>query len=457
MKVLVSGGTGLVGQHLVRRLLEDGHEVIALSRDVNDATLNLPVRCRVHEWMPESGHLDARALEDVDAVVHLAGESVASGKWNEARKRRILGSRVDGTRTLVDAIAGLPASQRPGVFVCASAVGYYGDRGDEILDEGSASGAGFLADVCRVWEHEARAVEEAGVRWVSLRIGVVLARDGGALPRMLPAFRLGLGAKMGSGRQWMNWIHIADLVSLFIFAIHDKTLSGPVNAVSPTPVTNADFTWSLGRALHRPALFLIPGSLLRIAMGEMACILLDSQRVIPEAAGDAGFHFDYSDLSLALTDLCADASRELRFEMWIDHPPEELFPFFADPENLESITPRILRFRLKDTPESPLREGTTIDYRLRLHGLPIRWRSRIEVWDPPRTFVDTQVRGPYKTWRHTHEFESLDGGTVVRDIVRYELPFGALGDWAAGRIVENDLAFIFAYRRTRLGELLSAM
>ncbi len=454
MKILVSGATGLVGQHLVRRLLESGHDVTALSRDAGDATLNLPVRCRVHEWTPENGHLDGSALEGIDAVVHLAGENVGGGRWSAARKRSILRSRVDGTRTLTDAITRLPACARPRVFVSASAIGFYGDRGDEILDETSDSGSGFLSDVCRVWEREARSVEAAGVRWVSLRTGVVLAKESGALPRMLPAFRLGAGARLGNGRQWMSWIHVADLVSLLVFAIENQELQGPVNAVSPTPLTNRDFTRTLARVLRRPAVARVPRMLLRWALGEMSSVVLASQRVIPAAATEAGFRFDYSDLPLALTDLCADAAKELRLEMWIDRPPQEVFPFFADPNNLEAITPRILRFRILRASEGPIHEGALLDYRLRLHGVRLRWRTRVEVWDPPRAFVDAQLRGPYKTWRHTHEFEELDGGTIVRDIVRYELPLGAFGAWIAGRFVEHDLAFIFAYRRTRLLELL---
>jgi len=455
MKILVSGATGLVGQHLVRRLLESGHEVVALSRDAADAVLNLPVRCRVHEWTPENGHLDVRALEGVEAVVHLAGEDVGGGRWTVARKRAIARSRIDGTRTLVEAIAGLAPAARPRVFVSASAIGFYGDRGDQILDETAEAGSGFLCDVCRVWEQEARRVEAAGVRWVSLRTGVVLAKEDGALPRMLPAFRLGVGAKFGSGRQWMSWIHIADLVSLLVFAIENRELEGPVNAVSPTPLTNRDFTRTLARVLRRPALLLIPGTLLRWALGEMSSVVLDSQRVVPTAAGDAGFCFDYSDLALALTDLCADASKELRLEMWIDRPPQQVFPFFADPGNLESITPQTLGFNIVRGADAPVCEGTVLDYRLRLRGFPIRWRSRIDVWDPPRAFVDVQLRGPYKAWRHTHEFEPLDGGTVVRDVVRYELRCGALGEWIAGRRVAEELSFIFAYRRTRLVELLA--
>ncbi|HYC57199.1 MAG TPA: TIGR01777 family oxidoreductase [Candidatus Binatia bacterium] len=453
MKVLVTGATGLVGQHLVRRLLEGGHDVVALSRNLDEALLTLPVRCMVHEWNPEAGHLDGRAWDGVRAVVHLAGENVGAARWSRRRKDAILKSRALGTRTLVESIGLLPPEKRPKIFVSASAIGFYGDRGDEILEETASHGEDFLADVCRVWEHEARRSETHGLRWVSLRTGIVLAREGGALAKMLPLFRVGLGGRLGSGDQWMSWIHIADLVSLYMLAIENDELEGPVNAVAPNPVTNKQFTRSLARVLRRPALAPAPATMLRMMLGEMSSLVLGSQRVVPVAADDAGFKFDYEDLELALRDLCLDAAREMRQELWLDSPASEVFAFFSDPQNLEEITPQFLGFRIVKAPDDGMTEGSTIDYRIRLHRLPVRWRSRIDVWDPPRTFVDTQVKGPYKSWRHTHEFEALDGGTLVRDVVRYELPFGALGEWLAGKMVERDLALIFAYRRTRLLEL----
>jgi len=426
---------------------------VALSRNLDEALLTLPIKCTVHEWNPEAGHLDGRAWEGVSSVIHLAGENVGTARWSRRRKDSILRSRALGTRTLVESIGLLPPEKRPRTFVSASAIGFYGDRGDEPLEETAEHGDDFLADVCRVWEHEARRAENHGMRWVSLRTGIVLAREGGALGKMLPLFRLGLGGRLGSGDQWMSWIHIEDLVSLYVFAIEKDELEGPVNAVSPNPVTNKEFTRTLARVLRRPALFPAPAAALKMMLGEMSILLLGSQRVVPVAADDAGFRFDYEELELALRNLCLDPAREMRQELWLDAPPAEVFPFFADAHNLPDITPQFLNFRVVRAPDDGMTEGTTIDYRLSLHRLPMRWRSRIDVWDPPRTFVDTQVRGPYKSWRHTHEFEPLDGGTLVRDIVRYELPFGALGQWVAGDRVERDLALIFAYRRTRLLEL----
>lgn len=456
MRVLVTGATGLVGRRLVKRLLDSGHETVAVSRNVGDAAVSLPVRCAIAGWRPEAGQLDASALEGVDAVVHLAGENVGDSAWSEPRKAAILRSRVDSTRALVGALAQLEPASRPSVLVSASAIGFYGDCGQEEVDETSAGGQGFLAEVCRQWEDEARRVETLGMRWVAARIGVVLARDGGAVGSMLPLFRLGLGGPVGGGAQWISWIHVDDLVSLLVAAIENPEIEGPVNAVAPAPVTNREFSHRLSRALGRPAILPVPGFALRAALGEMADLVLDGCKVKSAALEDSNFRFDYGDLDLALADICADLSKTIEQEVWIDRPVEDVFRFFSDPYNLESITPKFLGFSILSVSEGGLREGALIDYRLLLHHLPLRWRTRIEVWDPPRSFVDVQLRGPYRSWRHTHDFEPFEGGTLIRDVVRYELPLGALGELVGGRWVERDVALIFAYRRTRLLELFAA-
>jgi len=232
-------------------------------------------------------------------MVHLAGEPIAQ-RWTEAAKKRIYDSRVEGTRRLVNALKA--QSDRPGVLVCASAVGIYGSRGDEILTETSAPGTGFLPRLAEDWEQAARTAEALGIRVISLRLGVVLGH-GGALAKLLLPFRLGVGGRLGSGRQWMSWIHIDDLVNLIVFALSNVTLSGAVNAVAPHPVTNAEFTRELARALHRPAIFPVPGFALKLLFGEMASMLLGGQRAIPQAALAAGFQFRYSELGSALAAL----------------------------------------------------------------------------------------------------------------------------------------------------------
>jgi len=291
-RVLVTGATGLVGGRLLPALLDGGLEVAAVSRRPAAA---LDPRAELVTW--DGWALPAGALAGARAVVHLAGEPIFGGLPSGARRRRIRESRVASTRRLVEAIAALAPAQRPAVLVCASAVGIYGSRGDEVLDEAAPPGQGFLAEVCRAWEEEAA---RAPVRSVSLRIGIVLAREGGALPRMALPFRLGLGGSLGDGRQWFPWIHVADLVALVATALRDESLQGPLNAVAPAPVRNAELTRALARRLRRPALLRVPAFALRLALGDLAQELLGSRRVLPRKAEAAGFRFAYPELEGAL-------------------------------------------------------------------------------------------------------------------------------------------------------------
>lgn len=295
MKITISGASGLIGRRLMKALANDRHALHVLSRH---AGTNMPVGVRLSAWDPPKGEPPADSLRDADAVIHLAGEPVAQ-RWNADVKQRIRDSRVAGTRNLVQALAKLP--QRPRVLISASAVGYYGDRGDETLTESSAAGNGYLAEVCQSWEKEAQGAEALGMRVVFVRTGIVLDSRGGALQKMLPPFRMGVGGKVGSGRQWMPWIHAQDLVDLYRFAL-EQPLKGPVNGAAPYPVVNADFTKTLAAALKRPAIFPVPGIALRVLFGEMADVLMASQRVLPKVAEAAGFRFQFPQLGPALAD-----------------------------------------------------------------------------------------------------------------------------------------------------------
>ena len=293
MRVLVSGSRGLIGSSLVPFLAAEGHVVTRLVRG--------PARPGGAEvpWGPQQGRLDPGMLEGHDGVVHLAGENLASGRWTPERKVELVDSRVKGTRLLAETLAGL--THPPKVMVCASAIGYYGDRSDEVLTEKSSSGHGFLSDLCREWEAASAPAEEKGIRVVGLRFGVVLSPVGGALKKMLLPFRLGVGGRLGSGRQYMSWIVLDDVLVIVLRALTDDTLAGPVNAVSPGPVTNLDFTRTLGRVLMRPAVFPVPAFALRMVFGEMADeTLLASNRVQPAKLQAAGFTFGHPDLEGAL-------------------------------------------------------------------------------------------------------------------------------------------------------------
>ena len=297
MKVIIAGGSGLLGSALSAALADERHEVVVLTRRSGSSHAS---RVSQVQWTPDGGvGAWTSALDSADAVINLAGEPIGAGRWSAARKQRIEDSRVLATRSLVNAIeaSGTP----PPVLISGSAVGYYGPCGDEVVTEASPAGTDFLAHVCASWEAEAIRAVSSRVRVVRLRTGLVLDRRGGALPRMLLPFRLGAGGPLGSGRQYWPWIHIDDWVSLVRWAMVTPGLSGPVNATSPTPVPNAEFARSLGRAMHRPALVPTPGFALRLMLGEMADgLLLSGQRAVPAKALDAGFPFRYQRLEQAL-------------------------------------------------------------------------------------------------------------------------------------------------------------
>jgi hypothetical protein len=296
MKILVSGSTGLIGSALVPFLTAGGHKVIRLIR-----AETRPGQAAVH-WDPAAGKIDSNALEGLDAVVHLAGENIAVRRWTPAQKARIRDSRVQGTRLLAQSLARL--QQPPKVMVCASAIGFYGDRGEELLTEASAPGSGFLTDTCRDWEAAAQPASEKNIRVVNLRLGVVLNPGGGALAKMLLPFRLGVGGKIGSGRQYMSWIGIDDVVGVIHYALTTDELRGPVNAVAPNPVTNREFTKTLGRVLSRPTIFPMPAFAARLAFGEMADeLLLASTRVKPARLQNSGYYFHHPRLEDALRHL----------------------------------------------------------------------------------------------------------------------------------------------------------
>lgn len=294
MKALVTGATGLVGRELLRRL----ESAVVLTRDVAESERRLGSSVTAWPWQPSREPAPAAAFDGVDAVFHLAGEPVAAGRWTAERKQRIKDSRVLGTRHLVATLAALPALPR--VLICASGVDFYGDRGDTELTEGSARGQGFLSDVCEAWEAEARVAESYGIRVVLARLGLVLAPRGGALDRMLPPFRLGVGGKLGDGRQWLPWVHLDDAVGLLLHAARDERLRGPLNVVAPEAVTNAEFTRALGQALGRPTLLAVPRLALRVVFGEISQALLDSRRVIPGVALETHYEFRHPRLAPAL-------------------------------------------------------------------------------------------------------------------------------------------------------------
>ncbi len=300
MKVLITGSSGMIGGHLMRRLIDDGHSVLRLVRR--------PVRDPKTEvrWIPARDRIDREGVAEADAVIHLAGKNVASGRWNDRLKQEIMDSRVESTELLAQTLAELRAEGRdPKTLLSMSATGFYGSRGDEELVEDSPPGDGFIADVCIDWEHATRFAIHAGLRVVNMRLGVVLAKSGGMMDKLAPIFRLGIGGPIGNGRQWFPWIHIDDAINAIIYLLTSDSLSGPVNIVSPGIVQHSEFVKALGSALNRPAVVPVPAKLVELAMGkDMARdTVLTSQRVIPRKLLDDGFTFQYQDLTEALVSL----------------------------------------------------------------------------------------------------------------------------------------------------------
>lgn len=298
MQVTITGASGFIGRRLVSQLESAGHSIHVLGRAPRTGG---SLSAQFSVWEPEKGPPPAAALA-VDAVIHLAGEPV-SQRWSPEVKRRIRDSRVIGTQQLLTGLR--QVEHRPKVLVTASAVGYYGDRGNEVLTESSEPGDTFLSRICVEWEASARAARSFGLRVVPVRIGLVLGKGGGALEKMLPLFKAGVGGRLGAGTQWMPWVHLDDLVSLMVRAVEDESWNGPVNGAAPNPVTNVDFTTALGRAVHRPALLPVPEFAVKLLYGEMAQILFHSQRVIPQVPLSAGFEFRHPELFGALKAILA--------------------------------------------------------------------------------------------------------------------------------------------------------
>ena len=295
--LLVTGASGFVGKTLCSSAAENGHGVVALSRTPDTTSALLHHVKRVEAWRPDTQLIPSSALSDIGAVVHLAGETIGE-RWNPDKKQRIRESRVNSTIRLVESLS--KVETKPEVLVCASAIGFYGDSGDEEFTEDSPPGNDFLAEVCQDWELEAQKAEALGIRVVRVRLGHVFGKDGGLLGKMLPPFYMGLGGRLGSGTQWMSWIHIDDVARIILYAIKNQNINGALNATAPLPVRNIEFTKTLGRVIRRPTLFPVPTFALKLRYGEFTDFMLMSQRVLPEKTLSMGYEFRYADLESAL-------------------------------------------------------------------------------------------------------------------------------------------------------------
>lgn len=300
-KIIITGATGLIGQQLTIKLTDMGYKITIFTRNPDNAQKKLPNVHKVVKW--EYDYVDEwlHELESVDAVIHLAGANLSTKRWNKEYKKLLYDSRIISTKKLIEAIK--TVERKPKVFITASAIGYYGNRSDEILTEESEAGKDFLANLCNDWEKEAKNVERLGVRSVQIRTGLVLSRNEGALKQMLPAFKYFIGGPLGNGKQWYSWLHIEDIINVYIKVLESEILSGPINAVSPNPVTMKKFAKILGEVLHRPSLFSVPKIILLLVIGQVAEVVTSSQRVVPEKLLNSSFKFKFEKLEDALRDI----------------------------------------------------------------------------------------------------------------------------------------------------------
>lgn len=455
-RVLVLGGTGFVGRELGQQLAKQGHQVVIVARRPERVRGTLPFPCELHAWADVSQPIPPAALAGCDAVVNLVGEGIADKPWTKARRNVLLESRTASVAALSSALRQM-SGPRPKVIVQTSAIGYFGDRGDEVLTEASQAGKGFLPDVCQAWEaHDLAAV--AG-RVVTLRFGLVLGLTGGALPKLLGIYAKGLGAVLGNGRQWVSWIHIDDLVAMIMTSITDQRWQGVFNGTAPEPCPFKAFNAALAEHGRYNANKVVPALVIRLAMGKRAALVLDSARVLPAAAERLGFQFKFRTIGAAFAHLIGDTvgkgMRRLVTRQWVPQPPAEIWPFFTEAKNLTRLTPDWLGFKVKGMSTAAIGEGTRINYTISLRGLPMKWESLIKDWQPGALFVDEQTRGPYDVWHHRHGFEALAGGTLMTDDVQYRLPLKAVGELTAGLLVERDVARIFAFRRQAIADMWS--
>jgi uncharacterized protein (TIGR01777 family) len=450
MKIMITGGTGLVGKEIGKKLAAKGHELFVLTRNKQKADLHCPYPQTAVTWdeLPTwSG------LGELDFIINLAGAGINDQRWNESYKKKIYESRVYGTQKLIQ-LANEKVSHLQ-AFISTSAIGVYGEADDVFADEDYNKSYDFLGQVCQDWEAPLGDLQKG--RSVIFRVGVVFSEKGGALAEMVPPIQGGYGGALGSGKQYMSWIDIDDLSDLYVFAV-ENNISGIFNATSPSPESNKAISQTIAKRLGVGLGPSVPYFALRMAVGEVAPHLVQSQKISPGRIQNKGFHFQYKTVEESIekrVPKLKGTEKRYIFEQWIPKTKEDIFPFFSDAHNLETITPPSLNFKITSVSEGPMGVGTEIQYKLSIDGIPVNWKTLIKDWNPPHYFSDNQEKGPYSKWYHIHRFEDLAGGTLMTDQVDFKIPLGALGYLAASWKVLKDVKKIFNYRREAIHEMFN--
>lgn len=463
LRVLMVGGTGYIGQRLGQKLTEAGHQVAITTRHPDQWVQKTSFPCQVIPWNPaqEDFPLEQKAMERPDVVINLAGAGIGDQRWTLRYKQTLRDSRLVTTQKIAQSITHSAKTQPKGAkpihLVQASAIGFYGSQGDTPLAESSPQGKGFLADLCGDWEREALKAQTQHNRVAIVRIGVVLGHGSGFLNTLAPLYLRGAGALIGGGTPWFPWVHAQDLVSILFEATTNPTWNGIFNGTAPQPTQMRDLhrlmVGTFGRQFAPP----VPAWVVKTLLGQQSEMVLGSHKVLSGSLAEKNFKFKFETIGQAFEDLYATAidrkSYHVVSQQWFPHHKRELWNFFSTESNLEIMTPPWLSFKVlsKSTPE--IQSGTTLNYQLKLHGIPLKWETKIDQWQPAQQFVDTQTKGPYALWHHTHSFEDHAGGTLMTDHVRLRLPLGKLGFLVASPMVLRDVARIFNYRKHKIAEI----
>lgn len=455
MRILMTGATGFLGTELAEELVRRGHVLVVATRNPRiypHFLLSYPAR--LVKWPLDPKEL-ATVLSSIDACIHLAGEPIAAKRWSAEQKAKIYETRVMGTRELVSHLTKAPNLK---VFLSASGIGYYGNCKDEAVTEAEGHGADFLAEVCRDWEDEAQSLQRKDVRVCQLRTGAVLGRNQGFLAELEPLFRVGLAGTLGSGRQYISWIHIKDWVRACVFALENSEVSGGINLTAPEPVTNHSFTRVMGKRFQQKMFLPTPGFAVRIAMGELATLALKGQKVLPKKLQDAGFQFRFSNLTDALNDLYSDPpysvpKHRLVFRQWLPAPIQNVFAYVTDGANLPTLMPQKLRTQWQGQNTEKPQQGSLLKWQLRWKGIPIGWQSQISEWRPVSEVASEMVQGPFRSFHHRMHFERVRDGVILTDTLEYELPLRTIGEIFAAKKVVCDLKSVFEFRGKRLAEI----
>ncbi len=442
MKILITGGTGMVGSEIGKKLAHQGHQLFILTRDRNKADLDCPFPQTPITWdeLQESD-----IFTELEGIIHLAGASVAGRRWSKAYKQEIYDSRVKSTQQLVD--LSNTKGHKLKFFISTSAIGIYGEANDTMADEDYHKSYGFLGKVCQDWEAPISELQK--IRSVIFRVGIVFSEKGGALAEMVPPIQNGVGGALGNGQQFMSWIDIDDLVNLYVMAVNTE-ISGVYNATAPNPESNLKISQSIANRLGVRLGPKVPYFALRLAVGEVAPHLVESQKISSTKIQNKGFQFKYKSIDDSIearVPQLTGTEKRFIFEQWIPKTKEEVFPFFAEARNLEQITPPSLHFNITSVSTETIQADTEICYKLKVDGIPINWKTIIKDWNPPLMFSDFQEKGPYSKWYHIHRFEDLAGGTLMTDQIDFKLPLGAVGYLAASWKVLKDVKNIFRYRK----------